>query len=40
MEAMQRSLGTSFALIASIQGLVVLLMLLSDMLVEYRIRRG
>jgi len=39
MEAMQRSLGTPFALIASIQGLVVLLMLLSDVLVGYRLRR-
>jgi simple sugar transport system permease protein len=40
MEAMQRSLGTPFALIASIQGLVVLMMLLADVLVEYRIRRA
>lgn len=40
MEAMQRSLGTPFALISSIQGLVVLLMLLSDVLVEYRIRKA
>jgi ABC-type uncharacterized transport system permease subunit len=40
MEAMQRSLGTPFALISSIQGLVVLLMLLSDVVIEYRIRRA
>lgn len=40
MEAMQRSLGTPFALIASIQGLVVLMMLLADVLVEYRIRKA
>ena len=40
MEAMQRTLGTSFALIATIQGLVVLLMLLSDVLIEYRIRKA
>jgi ABC-type uncharacterized transport system permease subunit len=39
MEAMQRSLGTPFALISSIQGLVVLVMLLSDVMIEYRIRR-
>ncbi len=40
MEAMQRSLGTPFALIASIQGLVVLVMLLADVLVQYQIRRS
>jgi ABC-type uncharacterized transport system permease subunit len=38
-EAMKRSVGTPFALVSSIQGLVIMLMLLSDLLVQYRIRK-
>jgi ABC-type uncharacterized transport system permease subunit len=39
-EAMKRSVGTPSALVSSIEGLVIMLMLLSDLLVQYRIRRA
>jgi ABC-type uncharacterized transport system permease subunit len=39
-EAMKRTVGTPFALVSSIEGLVIMLMLLSDLLVQYRIRKA
>jgi len=38
MEAMQRTIGTPFALVIAIEGLVVLFSLVGDVLVKYRIR--
>jgi len=39
MEAMQRTIGTPFALVLAIEGLVVLFMLSGEVLTRYRIRR-
>ncbi|MFB0546488.1 MAG: ABC transporter permease, partial [Anaerolineae bacterium] len=39
MEAMQRTIGTPFALVLAIEGLVVLFMLIGEFLTRYRIRR-
>ena len=39
MEAMQRAIGTPFALVLAIEGLVVLFSLVGDVLIRYRIRR-